>query len=113
MNTSKALSSIQSSQIKRVAIAALAFAASVGIVLGLYTYTPEKHLQRISDAVGIPSRTKPIPQCGGFVGSNRIWADAQTKYQHLIDNKFTYVIVCPLLCLVVEFWAYCVLTRYL
>jgi hypothetical protein len=90
MDTSKALGGIQSRLFKRIAIVALAFAVSVGIMFGLYAYAPEKHLQRISNAVGIPSKTRPIRHCGGFVGSDAIWAEAQTKYQHLVDDKFTY-----------------------
>ncbi|OAQ64947.1 exostoses (multiple)-like 3 [Pochonia chlamydosporia 170] len=89
MDTSKALGGVQSRVFKRIAITVLAFTLSAGIMVALFTYAPEKHLQRISNAVGIPFKAWPIPQCGGFIGSNEIWEASQTKYQHLRDDKFT------------------------
>lgn len=91
MDTSKALGGVQSRLFKRIAVTVFAFTLSAGIMFALFTYAPEKHLQRLSNAVGIPFKARPIPECGGFVGSNEIWEESQSKYQHLRDDKFTYV----------------------
>jgi hypothetical protein len=91
MDASKALGGVQSRPLKRLAIVVFAFTLSAGIMFGLYKYTPANHMQRFSNAVTTPFSARPIPQCGGFVGSNEIWEQSQTKYQSLRDDKFTYV----------------------
>ncbi|OAA41637.1 EXTL2, alpha-1,4-N-acetylhexosaminyltransferase [Metarhizium rileyi] len=89
MHTSKSLGGVQSRLFKRIAIMVFGFTLSAGIMFGLFTYAPDIHLQRISNAVSIPFEARPIPQCGGFTGSNEIWGASQVKYQSLLDDKFT------------------------
>ncbi|KID96229.1 exostoses (multiple)-like 3, partial [Metarhizium majus ARSEF 297] len=89
MDASKPLGSIQPRLFKRIATIILAFALSAGIIFGLFTYAPEKYLQHMSNAVGISFGTRPIPRCGDFTGSNKIWKESQTKYRNLRDDKFT------------------------
>lgn len=98
METSKAWGGVLPRLFKRIAFTVFAFTAAAGIAFALFTNASEAHLKHISETVKAweaPSKPTKISKCGAFNETDEIWKESQLKYQHLRDDKFTYVPTLP------------------
>lgn len=94
MDMSKSRGGVRFRLINRIAIIILGFTAMAGIAFALFTYAPEKHLQHITETVKTweaPFSPTESSKCRAFHDVNKVWRNSQLKYQHLRDDKFTYV----------------------
>lgn len=87
--------SLNSRRFQRVAHTAVAFSLMAGLILSLLNYfIPSRNIQTSNENLDQVADVKPWAQsCKSmnYIGSPKVWHDAQTKYEHLRNDKFTFV----------------------